>query len=64
MKDLSKIIRDSEKSPYKSYEIKRPKYKPTDSNFYLAIQISKCMMRDDALNLHVYPVRTKMTGKK
>ena len=31
MKDLSKTIREFEKSPYKSYERKRPKHDPTDS---------------------------------
>ena len=33
MKDLSKIIRDFEKLPYKSYESSRPKYEPTNSYF-------------------------------
>ena len=57
-KDLSKIIREFEKLPYESYEKKRPKHKPTDSYFYLARHLAKCMMRDDALNLHGCPVRT------
>ena len=30
-KDLSNIIRDFEKLPYKSYERRRPKHDPTDS---------------------------------
>ena len=30
-KDLSKIIREFEKSPYESYEMKRPKHEPTDT---------------------------------
>ena len=33
MKYLSKIIREFEKSPYKSYESRRPKHDPTDSYF-------------------------------
>ena len=56
-KDLSKIIREFENFPYESYERKRPKHEPTDSYFYLARQFSKCKMRADALNSHVYPVR-------
>ena len=48
----------------KNYERKRPKHEPTYSKFYLARHISKCMMRADALNLHVYPVRTEMTATK
>ena len=34
-KDLSKSIREFEILPYESYESKRPKHKPTISNFYL-----------------------------
>ena len=64
MNDLSNIIREFEKLTYKSYERRRPKHEPTDSYFYLAIQISKCMMRADTLNSHIYPVRTEMTGTK
>ena len=60
-KDLSKIIRDFEKLPFERYEKKRFKTEPTDSYFYLAIQIAKCMMRYDALKLHVYPIITEMT---
>ena len=41
---------------------KSPKHEPTDSYFFLEIQLSKCMMRSDAFNLHVYPVITEMTG--
>ena len=61
-KDLSNIIREFEKSPYESYERKRPKYEPTDSYFYPARQLVKCMMRSDDHNSHVYPVITKMKG--
>ena len=64
MKDFSKIIREFEKMPYRSYERRRTKHEPTDSYFYLAIHIAKCMMRADALNLMVYPVRTEITGTK
>ena len=39
MKDLSKIIRKFEKLPYKVYVRRRPKHDPTDSSFYLEIQL-------------------------
>ena len=39
-----------------------PNMSVTDSYFYLARNIAKCMMRADALNSHVYPVRTEMDG--
>ena len=64
MKELSKIIREFDKLPYKSYEMRRPKYKPTDSYFYLARHLENFMMRADVLNSHVYPVRTEMAGTK
>ena len=57
-KDLSKIIWDWEKSPYGSYEKKRPKKDLTDSYFYLERKLAKCMMRGDELNSHSYHVRT------
>ena len=57
-KKLSKIIREFEKSPYESYEKKRPKHEPTDSYIYPARQLVKCMMTANSLNLHGYPVRT------
>ena len=63
-KDLSRIIREFEKLPYEIYERKRPKHEPTDSYFYLARQLAKCMLIADALNSHIYPVRTKMTATK
>ena len=31
MKDISKIIRDFDKLPYKSYEMRRPKHEPIES---------------------------------
>ena len=37
MKELSKIIREFERLPYKLYETRMPKHKPNDSCFYLAI---------------------------
>ena len=64
MKELSEIISEFEKSPYESYERKRLKHEPTDSYFYLAIQLVKCTMRADALTLHVLPIRTEMAGTK
>ena len=62
--DLSKIIREFDKLNYKSFERWRHKNEPTESYFYLAIQLLKCMIRADELNLHVYPVRTEMTNTK
>ena len=44
------------------YEKKRPKHESTDSYFYLARQLLKCMMRSDTLNLHDYGGYTKMTA--
>ena len=64
MKHLTKNIKEFEKLPYKGYVRKSTKHEPTDSYFYLAIQVAKCIMINDALNLHVDPVRTEMTGTK
>ena len=64
MKDLSKIIKEFEKLPYKGYVRKRTKHEPTDSYFYLTRYIVTCMMISDALNFHVEPVNTEMTGMK
>ena len=61
-KDFSKIIKEFEKLPYESYEKKRPKHEPTENYFYLPKQLAKCMMRSDALNYHIYPIRTEMTA--
>ena len=60
-KELSKIIREFEKLPYKSYARKRPINEPTDIYLYPAIHLAKCMMRADVLNSHTYPVRTEIT---
>ena len=57
-KDPSKNIRNFEKLPYESYMKKSPIHEPTDSYFYLARQLTNCMMGSDVLNLHVYPVKT------
>ena len=50
MKYLSKIIREFDKLPYRSYERRRPKYEPTENYFYLSKHLAECMMRSDALN--------------
>ena len=57
-KDLFRIIKDFEIIEKLNYEKKRPKHEPTESYFHIARQIAKCMMRADALNSHIYPVRT------
>ena len=62
IKDLSKIIKEFEKLPYKGYVTKSPKHEPNNSYLYLARQIYNFMMRSDALKLHVDPIRTEMTG--
>ena len=61
-KDLSKIIREFEKFEKLPYEKKRPTYEPTDSNFYPARQLEKCMMRSDTLNWHGYGGYTEITA--
>ena len=64
MKDFSNFIKEFEKLPYKGYVRKRPKHEPTDSYYYLERHIDKCMMRADALNSHVYPVKKEMPSAK
>ena len=49
-KYLSEIIREFEKFDIFHYENKRTKHDPTDSYFYPARQLAKCMMRSDNLN--------------
>ena len=61
-KDLSKINWEFEKLPYNIYERKRHKHDPTDNCFDLEIQLVECMMRVDALNSNIYPIRTEMTA--
>ena len=60
-KDLSKIIKEFEKFEKLIYEKNRPKHEPTDSYFYLARQVVKCMMISDTLNWHNYGGYTEMT---
>ena len=64
MKDLSKIIKAFEKLTYKGYVRKSPKHEPTDSYFYPERQLSKCIIRYDAINLYVDPVRTEMADRQ
>ena len=63
-KDLSNIIREFGKVTYEIYDRKRTKHEPTDSYFYLARHITNYMMKADALNLRVYPIRTEMNATK
>ena len=63
-KERSKIIRWFEILTYESYERKRPKHDPTDSYFYLARKLAKCMTKVDALKLDHYSVRMEMTATK
>ena len=62
MKDLSKIIKEFEILTYKGYVRKSTKHEPKDSYFYLALQLDKCMMRDDALNSQIDPVIPETTA--
>ena len=62
IRDLSKIIKVFEILLYKGYVRKNPKHEPTDSYFYLSIQLAKCIMRADAFNFQVEPERTEITG--
>ena len=61
-KDLSKIIREFEKSEKLTYEKNRPKHKPTDSYFYPARQLAKCMIIAVTFNWHDYGGYTVMTA--
>ena len=51
MKDPSNLIKEFEILPYKGYVHKRPKHEPTESYFYLARHLAKCMMRADTPQL-------------
>ena len=62
LKEISNIIKELEKLPYEGYVQKRPTHEPTDSYFYLARQLAKCMTRADNSYLHVEPVRTEITS--
>ena len=59
-KDLSRNIREFEIFEKSPCEKKRTKNEPTDSYFYLVIQLAKCMMRSDTLNWHDYGSYTEM----
>ena len=48
-KDLSEIIKEFDKFDKLPYKKKRPKHEPTESYFYLARQLAKCMIRSDKL---------------
>ena len=61
-KDLSKIIREFEKFEKLPSEKKRPKHEPTDSYFYPARQLAKCMMRSNTRNWHDSDGYTEMTA--
>ena len=61
-KDLSKIIKEFKKIEKLPYEKKRPKNEPADSYFYLARDITKCMMRSDKLDWYDHGGYTKMTA--
>ena len=61
-KDVSKIIREFGKFERLPYKKKRPKHEPTESYFYIARQLAKCMMRSDTLNWHDYGGYTEMTA--
>ena len=62
MKDILRAIKEFEKFTFEDYVRKRPEQEPTEIYFYLERQFAKCMMRADAFNLHVDPVRKKITG--
>ena len=47
---------------YEGYVRKRLKHEPNESYFYIARQLAKCIMRVDALNLHIDLGRIEMTG--
>ena len=60
-KYFSKIIREFEKFEKITSEKNRHKHETTDSYFYLARQLAKCMMRSDTLNWNDYGGHTEMT---
>ena len=60
MKDISRIIKEFKKLPYKRYVCKIHKHEPTDIYFYLEKQIFKFMMRADYFNFYVDPIRTEI----
>ena len=60
-KYLSKIDKEFDKFEKSPYEKKRPKHEPTDSYFYLARQLVKCMMISNNLNWNNHSGYTEMT---
>ena len=62
-KEISNIIRESDKLDKLPYEKKRPKHEPNYIYFYLAKDVVKCMMRSDTLNWHGYGSYTEMTAQ-
>ena len=61
-KYFSKIIREFEKFDKLPYEKKMPKHDSTDSYFYLARQLAKCMIRSDTINWHNYGGHTEVNA--
>ena len=59
LKDLSKIIKESEDFPYEGYLRKGFKNMPTDSYLYLEIHLANFIMR---FNLYAGPVRMQITN--
>ena len=47
--------------PYKGCVRKRTKHEPTDSYFYLAIHIVKCMVRSGAFDSHAHHLRREIS---
>ena len=46
LKDIYRTIKEFKDMPYKGYVRKRSKHMPTDSYFYLEIQLANFMMRN------------------
>ena len=59
IKDLSKIVKELKDLPYEGYVSNRYKHMPTDSYFYIARQLVKCMMSNSRS-----PVRTQKRVRK
>ena len=56
---IANIIKEFERFPFEGCAHNSFKHVPTDSHFYLARQLTNCMIR---LNFHVGHVRTKITN--
>ena len=61
-KDISKINRELDKFDKLPYEKKRLKHEPTNSYFYLARGIAKCMMIFDNLKWYDHGGYMEMTA--